>query len=149
MSFFQMVELCRSARFPPLMASRQSTSPGSLPIAQRSPKILKCSPALLRSVWRFFLLPIRPPKSTKSAPCTLTPAQPRSGSARWTAPSPFLFLLTINYLLLRFARPSPPASREMGHQTWTNSNRCAHLHESHRTLRDGSFEGRFSRHFVP
>src|SRR5208337_4908106 len=85
---------------------------GSLPIAQRSPKILNSSPALPRSVWRFFLLPIRPPKSTKSAPCTLTPAQPKSGFARWTVPSPFLFLLTINYLFLPFARPSPAASRD-------------------------------------
>jgi hypothetical protein len=108
-----MIEPCRSARCPPLMASRLSTSPGSLPIAQRSPKILNSSPALLRSVWRFFLLPIRPPKSMKSAPCTLTPAQPKSGFARWTAPSPFLFLLTINYLLLPFARPSPHTSRDL------------------------------------
>jgi hypothetical protein len=30
-----------------------------------------------------------------------------------------------------------------------SSNRCAHLHESYRTLRDGSLGWRFSRHFVP
>ena len=30
-----------------------------------------------------------------------------------------------------------------------SSNRCPHLHESHRTLRDGSFGWRFPRHFVP
>jgi hypothetical protein len=30
-----------------------------------------------------------------------------------------------------------------------SSNRCAHRHESHRTLRDGSFGGCFPRHFVP
>ena len=30
-----------------------------------------------------------------------------------------------------------------------SSNRCAHLHESDRTLRDGSFGWRCSRHFVP
>ena len=29
------------------------------------------------------------------------------------------------------------------------SNRCAHLHESYRTLRDGSFGVVLSRHFVP
>ena len=29
------------------------------------------------------------------------------------------------------------------------SNRCAHLHESHRTLRDGSLGWRCPRHFVP
>jgi hypothetical protein len=28
-------------------------------------------------------------------------------------------------------------------------NRAAHPHESHRTLRDGTFGGRFPRHFVP
>lgn len=48
-----MVELCRSARCPPRMASRLSTSPGSLPIAQKSPKILNSSPALrLAEIWR-------------------------------------------------------------------------------------------------
>src|SRR5271166_934272 len=30
-----------------------------------------------------------------------------------------------------------------------SSNRCAHLHESHRTLRDGSLGWRCPRHFVP
>jgi hypothetical protein len=30
-----------------------------------------------------------------------------------------------------------------------SSNRCAHLPESHRTLRDGSFGWRCPRHFVP
>src|SRR3984893_2814077 len=29
------------------------------------------------------------------------------------------------------------------------SNRCAHLHESYRTLRDGSLGWRCPRHFVP
>src|SRR3984957_18440937 len=112
MSFCLGVEPCRSARFLPLMASRLSTGLGSLPIAQRSPKILKSSPALLKSVWRFFLLPIRFPKSTKSAPCTLMPARPKSGFARLTAPFPFLFLLIISHLLLPFAQASLTASRE-------------------------------------
>src|SRR5271166_3891080 len=30
-----------------------------------------------------------------------------------------------------------------------SSNRCAYLHESHRTLRDGSLGWRCPRHFVP
>ena len=33
--------------------------------------------------------------------------------------------------------------------SFQSSNRCAHLSESHRTLRDGSFGAAQSRHFVP
>lgn len=58
------------------------------------------------------LFPIHALKSAKSAPFTLTPVPPKSGFALWTVTFPFLFLLTITYLLLPLARPFPTASRD-------------------------------------
>jgi hypothetical protein len=63
-----------------------------------------------RSVLRLSPLAIRAPKSSKSVPCTWTPAPPRSGFATSTAPFPFLWLLTINYVLLPFVRHFQAAS---------------------------------------
>ena len=92
--------------------SRLSMLPGSHQVARKLTRTRLPSHAPLTFASRLFRPRIRPPRSTKNAHSTSTPAPPRSGSATSTDPCLSFLALIINNLPLCSVPPFPSVSLE-------------------------------------